>query len=196
MLFSKKMNRNWIIVHIIIEVLLSALIVYVIKEIDMRATYGDYISGVGSVASVYAIFVTFYQLAKVKSITEETHKAVMKKSKEIETLLAFADIERHLEMCSYISMCLQSQQYEAAALKMLDLKKVLIEAKSDEANNYSRVSRLQDLIRHLGQDIVAVRGCWKENEIIDLERIQLNLDSIFTYLQELSVIIKKRTYVR
>ncbi len=195
MFHGKKMNRNWLIVHIIIEVLLSALIVYIIKENDMRATYGDYISGVGSVSSVYAIFVTFYQLAKVKCITEETRKAVMAKSKEIETLLAFADIERHLEMCSYISMCLQSQQYEAAALKMLDLKKVLIEAKS-EANSNSKASRLQDLVRHLGQDIVAVRGCWKENENIDLRRIQLNLDSIFTYLQELSVIIKKRTYVR
>lgn len=190
------MSIHWIVVHIIIEVLLSVFIVYVINENDMGASYGDYISGVGSVASVYAIFVTFYQLGKVKSATDDIRQGVLAKSKEIETLLSFADIERHLEMCSYISMCLQNQQYEAAALKMSDLKKILIETRNNEANNKLKPFRLQDLIRHLGQDIVAVRGCWKESEVIDLKRIQLNLDSISTYLQELSANIKKETYVR
>lgn len=188
------MSRSSIILNLIIVLILSIIVAIVIHE-DVTATAGNYISGIGSVASVYAIFITFYQLGKVKDVAVATREAVMSKTKEIETLLSYADIERHLEMCPYIAMCLQNRQNEAAALRMADLKRVLVELKEKGNLPIESKSRLQALIRQIGVDIVAVRGNWQENEKIDLRRIQQNLDNISTYLQETSAIIKKEAYV-
>lgn len=173
---------------------MSIIVAIVIHE-DVTATAGNYISGIGSVASVYAIFITLYQLGKVKKVAVATREAVLSKTKEIETLFSYADIERHLEMCSYIAMCLQYQQNEAAALRMADLKRVLIELKEKGDLPLDSKNRLQGLIRQLGVDIVAVRGNWQEKEIIDLKKIHQNIDTISTYLQETSAIIKKEAYV-
>lgn len=118
------MSRSSIILHVIIFLVLSIIVAIVIHE-DVTATAGNYISGIGSVASVYAIFITLYQLGNVKNVAVATREAVLSKTKEIETLFSYADIERHLEMCSYIAMCLQYQQNEAAALRMADITKIV-----------------------------------------------------------------------
>lgn len=188
------MSKRTIVIHIIIVLVLSIVVALVIHYYS-SATIDGYISGIGSVASIYAMLLTLHQLGKVKDAADASKEAVVAKTREIETLFSLVDIERHIEVIPYIAMCLQSNQNEAAALRMADLKKVLVVLKEDGDLSQDSRKRLQGLIRQLGVDIVAVRGNWQENEKIDLRRIQQNMDSISTYLQEVSAVIKKEAYV-
>lgn len=188
------MSKRTIVAHIIIVLFLSIVVALVIHNYA-SATMEGYISGIGSVASIYAMVLTLHQLGKVKDAADAAKEAVLTKSKEIETLFSLVDIERQIEVIPYIAMCLQSNQNEAAALRMADLKKVLVVIKEMGELSQDSRKRLQGLIRQLGFDIVAVRGNWQKNEKIDLMRIQQNMDCISTYLQEVSAIIKKEAYV-
>lgn len=191
------MNRSklLIILHIFIFLTLGTFVLWFLHKDPMTST-GDYISGIGSVASVYAILITLWQLRLVKVTSEATKEAVFTKTKEIETLFTYADIERHIEMCSYVQMCLQNQQYEAAALRMENLKGILIEIMINDILPPEASRHLQILIKRIGNDIVAVRGIWKDNQNNNMESILQHIDDVSTYLQKVSSIIKKDAYVK
>lgn len=191
------MNRSnlLIILHIFIFLTLGAFVLWFLQNDPMTST-GDYISGIGSVASVYAILITLWQLGQVKATSEATKDAVLKKTKEIETLFTYADIERHIEMCSYVHMCLQNQQYEAAALRMENLKGIMIEIMINNILPHEASRHLQILIKRIGNDVVAVRGIWKDNQNNNLRSILQHIDDVSTYLQKVSSIIKKDAYVK
>ena len=56
-----------ILAHILIIMVISTVVIYAISR-DVYAGVSDYISGVGSAASVYAIAITLWQLRQVKRV--------------------------------------------------------------------------------------------------------------------------------
>lgn len=175
-----------IITNIIIFIVLSLLIIW-----EFWGNWQDMFSIIGSVASIQGVIIALMELRKVKTSTE----VAMTKLSEVAKLFSYADVERHLEMCSYISLCLLNHQYEAAALRMSDLKKLLCEMKTNETKAYPRSQNVQDLIRNIGVDIEAVRGKSQYNEKLDIKLIQKHVNSVSTFLQEVSAGIKKEAYV-
>jgi hypothetical protein len=175
-----------IITNILIFIVLSVLICFA-----FWGNWKDLFSIVGSVASIQGVIIALIELKKVKTSTE----AAMEKLCEVARLFSYADIERHIEMCSYISVCLINDQYEAAALRMSDLKKLLCEMKSNETKVSQRSQNIQDLIRSIGVDIEAVRGKTQYNEKLDIKLIQKHVNSVSTLLQEVSAGIKQEIYV-
>ena len=96
------MSKRQLLIHIILVIVLSLVVVHIVS-LDICPSASDYISGVGSVASVYAILITLWQISQVKRIADETAKAVKGKKEEINQLLSYADVERHVEICNSIS---------------------------------------------------------------------------------------------
>ena len=78
---KQKFTWKHVLIHSGIVIAISILTGYVIHQ-DVRATASDYISGVGSIASIYAIGITFWQLRQVKRVAQAAKDAAQKKSED------------------------------------------------------------------------------------------------------------------
>ena len=175
-----------IIINVVIFLILCILISW-----GLWGNWQGIISLIGSVASVQGVFLAFLELRKVKKSAE----AVMDKISEVAKVFSYADVERHIEMCSYVSVCIHSGQYEAAAVRLSDVKKVLTEIKTCNIMPQNRTQNIQDMIRSLGVDIVAIREKIQNNTDVDFHMIQRHVNTVSTYLQEVSAVLKEKVYV-
>ena len=123
---ESKLDFTWkhVLLHSGLVIAISVLIGYVIHQ-DVCATISDYISGVGGIVSIYAIGITLWQLRQVKRVAQAAKEAAQKKSEESKEFTMFAEVARHQEMCNGIVSCIYGEQYEAAAMKMNDIRILL-----------------------------------------------------------------------
>lgn len=180
------MHDKMIVTNISIFVILCAVIIW-----SFWGNWMNMVSCIGSVASIQGVVIGLCELKKVKNSTE----AAMAKLGEVGRLFSYADIERHIEMCSYVSLCLQDGQYEAAAIRMTDIKRQLNDIKKSNLVAQYRCQNVQELIRNIGVDIEAVRGTSRNETGIDLKLIQKHVNNVSTFLQEVSAGIKQSAYV-
>lgn len=187
-----KQEFTWkhVLIHSGIVIVISALTVYVIYQ-DVCATTSDYISGVGSVASVYAIGITLWQLRQVKRVAQAAKDAAQKKSEEIAEFTLFAEIARHQEMCSGIVSCIYGEQYEAAAMKLNDIRKLLIEIR--EKNwDYADKTVLNKLISDIGNDSVNLRNRWMSKADLDTKVVLKHINRVSNVLSDISANLKNK----
>lgn len=177
--------------HFIILVVLCTIVYYIVHE-DGRSTTIDYISGFGSIASIYAIIVAIIELKSVKKTTEETKAAVNNRLKEINHFLSYADVERHVEMCASITPYLQGVQYEAAALRLEELKKILLEIKNNKAFTEKSSYDISQMVARIGTDITALRSKWTSKEDINSATVITHVIEVSTFLQEISSKLKNQ----
>ena len=178
--------------HLIILFFISIAIVWVVHD-DVRSTPIDYISGVGSVASIYAIIIAWIELKSVKQTTAETQKTVDNKIGEINKLLSYAEIEKHIQICSSISLCLKAEQFEAVAMKLDDLKKTLLEIKNKQSIAEKKDYKIQTMVMRLGNDITAVRNKWTNLSDFDYSIVLEHVDEVSTFMQDISAKLKHQT---
>ncbi len=178
--------------HIIILLIAFALMVSIIRG-DANSTPIDYISGLGSVASIYAIIIALVEIRTVKKTTRETKKAVEKKLDEINNFLSYAEVEKHLEKCTSIAPYLQGEQYEAAALRLEELKKILLEIKNNKAFTEKSDYEITQMVMRIGSDVKSMRRKWTEQEEIDLGTVYDHVNEVSTFLQEISTKLKNQT---
>ena len=171
---------------------LSAIVCWAVSS-DADSSAIDYISGIGSVASVYAVIIALIEIKSVKKTAKETQDAVKRKMKEVNNLLSYADVEKHVQMCSSINLCLREEQYEAVAMKLEELKKILIEIQNDQSIKEKRGYLIQPMVMRLGTDIVAVRNKWTELTDVDTSKVMEHVNEVATYLQDVSSKIKHIT---
>lgn len=77
---QKGFTWKHIFAHTLIIIAISAVVIYVISR-DVYASVSDYISGVGSAASVYAIVITLWQLRQLKEWLRLLRMLLCKKQK-------------------------------------------------------------------------------------------------------------------
>jgi hypothetical protein len=187
-----KQEFTWkhVLIHSGIAIAISALTVYVIYQ-DVCATTSDYISGVGSVASIYAIGITLWQLRQVKRVAQAAKDAAQKKSEEIVDFTLFAEVASHQEMCSGIVSCIYGEQYEAAAMKMNDIRKLFIEIKE---KNWEYVDKtvLNKLIIELGNDSVNLQNRWMSNTELDTKVVLKHINKVSNTLSDISANLKNK----
>ena len=130
------------IFHIFIVVILSCAIIYWIHN-DVTAGMSDYISGVGSVASIYGIIITLWQLHLVKTRTEEYQQQVKKEvtnaQGKIKQGLTISIVDNAIHYLSDAIDYVQKEQYELLKMRMEDCENILSEiGKSKEYIKSSR----------------------------------------------------------
>jgi hypothetical protein len=153
---------------------------------DVCATTSDYISGVGSVASVYAIMITLWQFVKK---TDEIKEAVTAKTKEISSFLTYAEIERHKEMCNSVYNSINGGQYEAAAMKLDEIRSLLIEMRKRRPDGVD-LNDVNKAISDIGNDSVNLRNRWISNEELDCKVVFKHINRVSNILSIISASIK------
>lgn len=189
---DSKQEFTWkhVLMHSGIVVAISVLTGYVIYR-DECATTSDYISGVGSVASIYAIGITLWQLRQVKRVAQAARDAAQKKSEEIAEFTLFAEVARHQEMCGGIVNCIYGEQYEAAAMKMNDIRKLFIEIR--ERNwEYVDKTALNRCIIELGNDSVNLQNRWMSNTELDTKVVLKHINKVSNTLSDISANLKNK----
>lgn len=182
-----KKSHSWkfVLLHLSILCLLVGVAIFFIG-MDACATISDYISGVGSVASIYAIFITLWQFIKK---TDELKEAIDAKTKEISSFLNYADIEKHIEKCNSIYGDINGRQYEAAAMKLDDIRELLIDIRKRKSVCVN-VSAVNKLISNIGSDSVNLRNCWISNEELDNKIIFRHINELSNELSDIAAYIK------
>lgn len=181
--------KTW---HFFILFAISSIVSYFIYD-DVRSSAIDYVSGIGSVASIYAIIIAIVELKSVKRVANETNQAVKDKMNEVNQLLSYADVERHIEICSSVNPNLKGEQYEAVAIKLDQLKKILLEIKNNQSITDKSDSRIQTMVMRLGSDTTAVRNKWVGQLDFDNSIVLEHVDEVSTFLQDISAKLKHQT---
>lgn len=189
---SKSINKNGhhrlvAILHLCILCLLVGGAIFFIGK-DACPTISDYISGVGSVASLYAIFITLWQFIKK---TDELKVAMDTKTKEISLFLTYADIEKHIEKCKSIYGDINGGQYEAAAMKLDDIRKLLIDMRERKIV-FVEVSVVNKLISDIGSDSVNLRNRWILNGRLDNKIIFKHINELSNVLSDIAANMKSK----
>ena len=190
---SRGKNISWlnIVVHLFVVIILVGVAVYFIRK-GGHSTYSDYISGVGSVASVYAIMIAIWQSRKAQNAAEAAESAANRKSKEIDKFMSFANISRHIEIANSIPPFLAAKQYEAAIIKIDQLKELLVELKEKrELSSDDRKSAQMNVIK-LGSDIFSLRKQLMGYNSLDEDVLIVHISNVNTFLQEISAKLKKK----
>lgn len=182
---SDIMPWRLVILHVVIVCALSCVAIYFISG-DLCPSISDYISGVGSVASIYAILITLWQFVKK---TDEIKEAVAAKTKEISSFLIFAEIEKKKEVCNTIYSCINGEQYEAAAMKLDDIRNLLIEMR-DRSSDTSEIRKINKLISDIGNDSVNLRNSWMSKEKIEIKIIFDHINRVSNVLSDISSNLK------
>lgn len=177
-----------ILAHILIIMVISTVVIYAISR-DVYAGVSDYISGIGSAASVYAIAITLWQLRQVKRVAQAAKDAALKKSEEINSFLTYAEIEKHIEMCNSIYSCINGEQYEAAAMKLDEMRHLLIEMRERGTGSVD-VATINEMISDIGNDSVNLRNRWKSNEELDDKVVFKHINKLSNVLSEIAANIK------
>ena len=199
LLYNSRMDKSgdksfsWlnVVKHLLIVSVLVGVAIYYIGKGE-HSTYSDYISGIGSVASVYAIMIAIWQSRKAKNAAEAAESAANKKSKEIEKFMSFANISRHIEIANSIPPFLAAKQYEAAIIKIDQLKELLVELKENgELSSDDRSSAQMNVIK-LGSDIFSLRKQLMGYKSLDEDVLIVHISNVNTFLQEISAKLKKK----
>lgn len=187
------MSRKYFIVHIILVIILSLIVIYVISQ-DVCPGSGDYISGVGSVASLYGIIITLWQVSQVKKVATAASEAVDRKLEEIDSFMAFADVKRHIEICSSINMYLVAGEYEAAAIKIEHLREVLVSLRQSKELQDNDSKSVSSHILNLGTDLQSIRKHLVGTAKLNSDVLFTHISDVCNFLEEVSSIIKKENY--
>lgn len=151
------MSIKVVFIHIFIVFILSLAVVYFIQD-DFTAGVADYISGIGSVASIYGIIITLWQLHLVKKKTEEYQNQVKAEVKnaqiKIKRGLTISLVDNAINYLSEAIGYVQRNQYELLKMRMEDCENVLSEIgktkeyikPSKEKLYLSRLYRFQDAL--------------------------------------------------
>lgn len=179
--------------HLLFVLILAFVTVLFIKN-GGEASRSNYISGVGSVASFYGIIISLCQIVKAKNAAEAAKEAAEKKSKEINDFMSFANISRHIELSKSISLSLSLKQYEAAIIKIEQLKELLVEMKEYGGLSIDESKSASIHISKLGIDIASIRKQMSGQNNLEDDIVVDHIVNTNTFLQEISAKLKKNNY--
>lgn len=187
------MSRSIFFCLIILAVISILIVIYVISQ-DVCPGPVDYISGVGSMASFYGIIITLWQVCRVKKVAIAASEAVDRKLGEIDSFMAFADVKRHIEICNSINVYLTSKEFEAAAIKIEQLREVLTNLRQNKELQSNDLDLASQHIINLGTDSQSLRRHIMGTVELDSDVISSHVSDVCNYLVDVSSKIKRINY--
>lgn len=188
---NKGFSIWYILGHLFMVSILSSVAIYYIYK-GGNASTSDYISGAGSVASVYAILLALWQIKQTRSAAQAAAMAAFMKSKEIDKFLSFANINRHIEISNSIPPFLAINQYEAAVIKIDQLKELLTELKVSKDLSLDDRKTAINYVFRLGTDISSIRQQMSGYNRLDKDIVITHVTDVNTFLQEILAKQKKK----
>ena len=161
-----------------------------------KTTLLDYFSGIGNIASIYGILLTLWQLNKVKEVAQAARDAAMSKAEEIESITTYSSLQREKEMCNSIVSYIKGKQFEAAAIKLDNIREHLIEIKTKLIHSEDDKKNINNIIIDIGNDSVNLRRSWMNSSELDTIKVIEHVNSLSIILAELSSKYKSYNYDR
>lgn len=187
------MSKIRLIIHTLFVIVLSIIVIYVISQ-DLCPSYGDYISGVGSVASLYGVIITLWQVSQVKKVAIAASDAVDKKLEEIDSFMEFADVKRHIEICKSIIIYLTNEEYEAAIIKIDLLREALVNLRLSKDLQGADVDTATSHILNLATDSQSIRKHIVGTAQLDVDLVFSHISNVCNFLEDISSKIKRINY--
>lgn len=194
---NNKYSFAWkfIIPHVLIVAFFLMIFVLIMNTFG-KTTFWDYFSGIGSIASIYGILLTLWQLNKVKEVAQAARDAAMSKAEEIESITAYSSLQREKEMCNSIVSYIKGKQFEAAAIKLDNIREHLIEIKTKLIHSEDDKKNINNIIIDIGNDSVNLRRSWMNSSELDTIKVIEHVNSLSIILAELSSKYKSYNYDR
>lgn len=156
----------------------------------------DILSILGSIASVVGIAITLYQMREIKLTTKATQIEVKNRMDDIEQFFTYAEIEKSETFSALILSYIRGQEYEAAALKIEEIKKILFNIKNNlKLQNIDNIE-IQKCIQNLSIDINSIRAKKMLGTNFNIEIIMFDLGNSNGILQDISTKLKVKSYDR
>lgn len=192
------MSIKVVFIHIFIVFILSLAVVYFIHD-DFPAGVADYISGIGSVASIYGIIITLWQLHLVKKKTDEYQdqvKAEVKNAQiKIKRGLTISIVDNAINYLSEAIRYAQRDQYELLKMRMEDCENILSEiGKSKEYIKPSQESIFRSRLWKYQDALYTVQKHVEDPSQINSNVVIDSLSKMRTELIEIKTNIKQSLY--
>lgn len=183
--------KKKIIIGVVIALVLSAILCF----IETKWEIGNYISTIGSIASLYGIWVAYQQIKSVGEIAKVTQTAVNSKLSELNCHFTLADLSRIHSMGKEIQAFMHSSKYEVALVRLRDFKEELVQLKqNDNLFNEHQLNKLNVSVKDIGIDIANLNTNYKKKDQISNKTIHEHLDDALGLLSEIEGILKYKKY--
>lgn len=175
---------------------LPAIVVCVICFYLIRGNEIDvYISVIGSIASLYGIFIAYLQIRLVRERTEETQKAVTDKLAELNKHFSVIDVSRIHSVGKEIQAYIHASKLEVALFRMRDFKDeiVLLRQNQDLLSDSQKLT-FNQCVKDIGSDIANLSANYKKKDQVSVDTINEHIDTILTLMSEMAGSIKFKEY--
>lgn len=152
----------------------------------------DWFSLIASVVTIICFIITCFQIKNVKKKTSQINEAVNKKIKQVNVFLSYANVEKYIQLSSSVHISLKEKQYEAAVMKLEELKRILLEMETDGNLKETDKHEIGKLVMNVSIDIEAIRTKWTQNLSYDNDVVTRHIGEITTMLYKISRILKQQ----
>lgn len=133
----------------IIGVVISLLLAMKLQK-EGKGIY-EIVSVVGSVASLFGLIIAILQISSLKKIAEETNRAVEETKAELIQSISISDVSKAIKLIEQIQMYAGNKKFEAAHLRLQDLRILLIQFKGNaQSVRLNDKGKYDDLLADLG----------------------------------------------
>ncbi len=133
--------------------ILGASIVILVLPKESR-TILNYISVIGTFASVFGLIIAYLQILSLKNTSESIETAVDSSIYRLNTLLSVSELAKSKKLIEEIQIMLQHDSYEAALIRLKDLKELLIQTKFNiDLQKPTNTREYKNIIVNTGIDI-------------------------------------------
>jgi hypothetical protein len=144
----------------------------------------------GTVASVYGIILSLYQIYHLNSTTEAIQQELKNKSEKTNSFLSYGDLERLEQNLRTMTSYLKDKQYAMIEYQLQEAKKILFEISSNITIKEVVEGEIESLIQNIGIDISNVTEARTSGITINQKVLLEHNNSIITLLQKASTILK------
>jgi len=175
----------------VVSLLVCIILCIVISWLDI----GAYISIIGSVASLYGIWVAYLQIKSVRTVAQETQRAVNEKLTDLNRHLSVVDMSHIISMGRETLAYLHSCKLEIALFRIRDFKAEIVYLQQNESLlAEEKKVRLNTCVSDLGVDIANLRANYKKKDQISIETINSHIEEALTIVEELEGKYKYKEY--
>lgn len=177
-----KERRNTITTFIIG---LLSIVIFYSKIIPFRdQTVINFITVLGTYLSIFGLIVAYIQISSVKKIAKLTEEKVQETRDKIILILSVSDISKAIKVAEEAQFLLNNSKYDAALLRLKDLKSVIIQASMIPSLNTSNLTPdYHELKSNLVDDITNL------SDFANGHKKKINFSVINSDLEKLSSIL-------
>lgn len=140
-------------IFLLIIGVLGAIIVLLVIPKESQ-TILNYTSVIGTFASVFGLLIAYLQILALKNTSKSIESAVDNSIYRLNTLLSVSELAKSKKLIEEIQIMLQHDSFEAALIRLKDLKELLIQTKYNvDLQKLTNAKEYKYIIINTGIDI-------------------------------------------